>query len=109
MPEPLVVGLLGAGVVGGGVVELLRRHAAAYERRVGRPVRLGPVAVRDTAKARDFATDGLAISADWRRVVEDPEVHVVVEVMGGLDPAVPALVQVRTCASMARWQVARCA
>jgi homoserine dehydrogenase len=83
--------MLGVGVVGSGVVELLTRHHDLYAHRAGRPLALGPVAVRDPAKVRECDVAGLDIGRDWRRVVEDPRVGVVVEVMGGLDPAVPAM------------------
>ena len=79
------VGLLGCGVVGGGVADLLLRNPAPYAHRVGRPVVLRAVAVRDPARDRDLPSDLLV--ADPMAVVTDPAIQVVVEVMGGVEPA----------------------
>ena len=84
MPDHLTVGLLGLGVVGSGVVRLLREHETELAARAGVVLRVGPVAVRDPARPRDV--DGLTLSGDARSVVDDPDVDIVVEVMGGLDP-----------------------
>ena len=83
--RPLTVGLLGCGIVGSGVVRLLIDHASEIEGRVGAPVRVGPVAVRTLSRDRDVAVDRL--TDDPAEVVEDPDVDVVVEVMGGIEPA----------------------
>jgi homoserine dehydrogenase len=79
------VGLLGCGVVGGGVADLLLRNPEPYAHRVGRPVVLRAVAVRDPARDRDLPSDLLV--ADPMAVVTDPAIQVVVEVMGGVEPA----------------------
>ena len=84
MPEQLTVGLLGLGVVGSGVVRLLREHEAEIAARAGVTLKVGPVAVRDVARRRDVAVETL--THDPRSVVGDPRVDVVVEVMGGLTP-----------------------
>ncbi|QBI19139.1 homoserine dehydrogenase [Egibacter rhizosphaerae] len=83
--RPITVGLLGCGVVGSGVVQLLTEHAEAIATRVGAPVRLGPVAVRDPQRARDVDLEQL--TDDPFAVIADPEVDVVVEVIGGIEPA----------------------
>lgn len=83
--QPLTVGLLGAGTVGSGVVRLLADHAEDLAARIGAPLEVGPVAVRDLAKARDLPAGTL--TDDPRRVVDDAGVDVVVEVMGGIEPA----------------------
>ena len=79
------VGLLGCGVVGGGVADLLLRNPEPYAHRVGRPVVLRAVAVRDPARDRGLPSDLLV--ADPMAVVTDPAIQVVVEVMGGVEPA----------------------
>lgn len=80
----LTIGLLGAGTVGTGVLRLLQAHADQIERRVGAPVRVGPVMVRDITRER-------SIDAEWTTNPEDiianPNVDIVVEVMGGVEPA----------------------
>lgn len=80
----LTVGLLGCGTVGTGVVRLLRDHAEEIAGRVGAPLRIGPVVVRDTARPRDV---DVALTDDPSAVVGADEVDIVVEVMGGIDPA----------------------
>lgn len=83
--ETIGVGLLGCGVVGGGVAELLLRNREAYARRVGKPVELRAIAVRDAARDRGLPTS--LLRHDPMTVVTDPAVHVVVEVLGGVEPA----------------------
>ena len=85
MVESVGVGLLGLGVVGGGVARTLREKADTIARRVGRPVELRRVLVRDLARSREV--DGLELTTDPAVVVEDPSVQIVVEVMGGEEPA----------------------
>jgi len=84
---PVKVGLLGLGTVGRGTVTVLRRNAAEITRRAGRGIQVSAVAVRDTARARSAGFEGLEISDDAERLVSDAEVSVVVELMGGLEPA----------------------
>lgn len=81
----LTVGLLGCGVVGAGVVRLLHEHADEIAARVGVRLELGPVAVRDLARSR--GVDLPQLTDDPRKVVAAPEVDIVIEVMGGVDPA----------------------
>src|SRR5687768_1966611 len=85
MAESVGVGLLGLGVVGGGVARTLREKAETIGRRVGRPVELRRVLVRDLARSR--AVEGFDLTTDPAAVVEDPSVQIVVEVMGGEEPA----------------------
>ena len=81
----LTVGLLGFGTVGTGVVRLLQEHADDIAARLGARLAVGPVAVRDPARERELSVDQL--TTDAASVVEDPNVDIVVEVMGGIDPA----------------------
>ncbi len=84
LPE-LTVGLLGCGTVGSGVVRLLEEHAGEVEARLGARLVLGPVAVRSREKARDVPVAWL--TEDPAEVTSDPDVDIVVEVMGGIEPA----------------------
>jgi homoserine dehydrogenase len=85
-PEQVVtVGMLGLGVVGSGVATLLSEHTDELATRIGAPVRLGPVAVRDASLPRPV--EGVRLTTDPREVIDDPDVTIVVEVMGGIDPA----------------------
>ena len=85
MTESVGVGLLGLGIVGGGVAQALRDKAETIARRVGRPVELRGVLVRDPGRRR--ALDGLALATEPSAVLDDPAVQIVVEVMGGEEPA----------------------
>ncbi|MGH8902791.1 MAG: homoserine dehydrogenase [Egibacteraceae bacterium] len=80
----LTVGLLGCGIVGSGVVRLLEEHAGEIEARLGARLRLGPVAVRALARDRDVVVPRL--TSDPHEVTGDPNVDIVVEVMGGIEP-----------------------
>lgn len=85
MSDTINVGLLGHGVVGGGVARTLREKAETIARRVGRPVALRGVLVRDLS--RHTGTPELQLTVNPADVLEDPDVHIIVEVMGGEQPA----------------------
>ena len=85
MSDTINVGLLGHGVVGGGVARTLRDKADTIARRVGRRVVLRGVLVRDPARHTD--ADWLQITSDPAEVLDDPDVQVVAEMMGGEQPA----------------------
>jgi homoserine dehydrogenase len=81
------IGLLGCGTVGGGVVTLLTREADDITARTGATLEISRIAVRDPARDRGLPVAPEVFTADPWTVVESDEVDVVVEVMGGLDPA----------------------
>ena len=81
------VGLVGLGTVGAGVARILTQHADRVARRAGRAIDCRWAVVRDLKKRRDADFEGLRIVDDVRRVIEDPEVDVVVELIGGVDAA----------------------
>jgi homoserine dehydrogenase len=81
------VGLIGLGTVGTGVARLLTEHSERIARRAGQPIRLGWVAVRDPDKPRDVRLDGVRLTADVSQLIDDPEVDIIVETMGGTEPA----------------------
>jgi homoserine dehydrogenase len=81
------VGLLGCGTVGGGVVQLLRANASYIEARVGAPIEIARVLVRDPQKERVSELDRSRVTTDASSVLQDPSIDVVVEVMGGVEPA----------------------
>src|SRR5882672_1109005 len=81
------VGLLGCGTVGGGVVQLLRANAAYIEARVGAPIDIARILVRDPTKERVPELDRNRLTTDAKAVLDDASIDVVVEVMGGVDPA----------------------
>jgi homoserine dehydrogenase len=85
MISDLTVGLLGCGIVGSGVVRLLQDHADEIESRLGARLVLGPVAVRTLARDRPVQVPRLTTNP--HEVVTEPDVDIVVEVMGGIEPA----------------------
>jgi homoserine dehydrogenase len=87
MGKSLGVGLLGLGVVGRGVLEALQDNVQAYEARSGRRLEVRATAVRNVAARSDLASAGLALLDDPRAVATLPEVDIVVELMGGEQPA----------------------
>jgi homoserine dehydrogenase len=87
------VGLLGCGTVGGGVVQLLRANAEYIEARVGASIDITKVLVRDTSKERAVALAPDRLTTDANALLDDPSIDVIVEVMGGVDPAREHLVR----------------
>ena len=81
------VGLMGLGVVGGGVADALLQNPSPVSERVGRAVNLRRVLVRDTSRSRDVEVPPGLLTTDAGEILDDPEIDIVVEVMGGSDPA----------------------
>ncbi len=81
------VGLLGLGVVGSGVARILTEKIESYARALGCPLELARVLVRDPRKKRAFAVDSGLLTTDPAEILDDPEIEIVIEVMGGEDPA----------------------
>jgi len=81
------VGLLGCGTVGGGVIQLLRANASYLEARVGAPLDVVRVLVRDPDKERVPELDRSRLTTDPEAILGDASIDVIVEVMGGVDPA----------------------
>lgn len=85
--EVVKVGLLGCGHVGAALVRLVDRNAEAIRARAGVGVEITRVAVRNLALERDVPLPASCFTHDAAGVVADPEVDVVVEVIGGIEPA----------------------
>jgi homoserine dehydrogenase len=85
--KPVRVGLLGCGNVGAAFVSLVAEHAELLTARAGVPIEVTRVAVRDPAKRRDVKLSAEHFTDDAAAVVRDPQVDVVVELMGGIEPA----------------------
>src|SRR5919198_934271 len=86
MVRPLGVGLLGLGTVGSGVARVLIDKRDALERRIGRPVEICKVLVREPTKQRPVSVSAPMVT-EARAVIDDPNVDVIVEVIGGGEPA----------------------
>jgi len=86
--EPIRVGLLGLGTVGAGVVRVLQSHREELEEKIGAPVALSAVVDTDCTNPRKGVTlSELPLSSDPAKVLDDPSIDVVVELIGGLEPA----------------------
>jgi homoserine dehydrogenase len=81
--KPINVGLLGIGTVGGGTFTVLKRNEEEITRRAGRPIRIATVADKNLARAREVAGEGVRLVEDAYAVVTDPEIDIVVELIGG--------------------------
>ena len=81
--EPVKVGLLGLGTVGGGTVNVLKRNAKEIARRAGRGIAITHAATKDLNKPRICDTTGISLTDDPFAVVNDPDVEIVVELIGG--------------------------
>ena len=81
--KPIQVGLLGIGTVGSGTFKVLRRNQEEIQRRAGRGIEITMVADLDTARAREVVGDGVTVVGDARQVIANPEIDIVVELIGG--------------------------
>jgi len=85
--KPINVGLLGIGTVGGGTWAVLARNREEISRRAGRDIRISVVADKETAKAKKLTGGEARVTADAFEVVRDPEIDIVIELVGGVTVA----------------------
>jgi len=81
--KPIRVGLLGIGTVGGGTFAVLRRNQEEITRRAGRAIVIKMVADKDLGRARKVVGDAAEITDDAYKVVRNPEIDIVIELIGG--------------------------
>ncbi len=81
--KSIKVGLLGIGTVGGGVFNVLKRNHDEILRRAGIGIEIAMVADLDTARAQTLVGPGVKVVADARAVIANPEINIVVELIGG--------------------------
>jgi homoserine dehydrogenase len=81
--KPIKVGLLGIGTVGSGTYEVLTRNQEEIRRRAGRGIEVAMVADIDVERAKRLAGPGVKIVGDGREVIANPEIDIVVELIGG--------------------------
>lgn len=86
MNKPICIALLGLGTVGSGVYKLIHRRAQEMPQIAGAPIEISHILVRNTAKERP-GVDSSLLTDNWTDIVNDPEVSIVVELMGGMEPA----------------------
>ena len=82
----IYIGMLGCGVVGSQVAALLEKNNAELSTRAGAKLVLKKIAVRDIKSAREGINSAL-FTSDAQSVINDPEIDIIIEVMGGIDPA----------------------
>src|SRR5438445_7886257 len=87
MAETLKIGLLGCGNVGAAVARMLHEHAGDVARRSGARIELACVAVRDPSRDREVPIPAARVTDDPMRVVRDAGIDVIVELIGGVEPA----------------------
>ncbi|MEO8021962.1 homoserine dehydrogenase [Polaromonas sp.] len=81
--KPIKIGLLGMGTVGSGVFTVLKRNQEEIFRRAGRSIEIAMVADLDTARAQAAAGAGVEVVADARKIIANPEIDIVIELIGG--------------------------
>jgi homoserine dehydrogenase len=81
--KPIQVGLLGIGTVGGGTFVVLERNEEEITRRAGRPIHVSVVAHRDPPRAQAITRGRVRLTEDAFSVVSDPDIDIVVELIGG--------------------------
>lgn len=87
MSDTVYIGLLGLGTVGSGLVKALASHRDHIERQLGRSIAVRRCLVRDPEKPRRVRVDRELLTTDYVDILDDPAISVVVEVVGGVDPA----------------------
>lgn len=79
--------LLGLGTVGTGVYKVLKMQKDEMAQKIGAVVKIKKVMVRNVQKAAEKLEDDSLVTNDWQEIINDPEIEVVIEVMGGIHPA----------------------
>ena len=87
MAEKLIVGMAGFGTVGSSVYQVLKRNAALIHTRAGKQIEIKRVVCRKTDKVILQTQGNVVASNDLNSIIDDPSISVVIEVMGGIEPA----------------------
>jgi homoserine dehydrogenase len=87
MDDQIGIGLAGLGTVGAGVFKHLQQNRVLIAERLGLELAVRRIAVRDVGKKREMQPSSKLLTNRWEDLVEDPDVHIVVELMGGIEPA----------------------
>ncbi|HEY3269312.1 MAG TPA: homoserine dehydrogenase [Armatimonadota bacterium] len=85
--KPIDIGILGLGTVGSGTYRTLTENAEAIERRVGAPVRVKKIAVAHPDRPRPVTLERGVLTGDPYEVINDPEISIICELIGGVQPA----------------------
>jgi len=87
MKQKINVGIIGLGTVGSGAFRILRENAELIRHRVGIPVEVTKIAVRDAGRDRGVAIPPELLTTNPSEVIEDPNIDIVLELIGGYEPA----------------------
>ena len=87
MKKMISIGLIGFGTIGTGVVKLLQESSDLIAGRLGTEIRLQRIADIDIRKSRAISVDEALLTTDAAEILNDPEIDIVVELMGGYEPA----------------------
>jgi homoserine dehydrogenase len=93
MNSPLRIGMLGCGVVGTGLLHLLRERASEIERSTGMALQVTRIAVADPKKRREAALEGATVGGDAMEVADAEDIDLLIEVMGGAQRALPPVMR----------------
>ncbi len=84
--KPVKIGIIGLGTVGGGTVNVLKRNAEEIARRAGRQIIVTRASAKDLTKQRICDTTGIALTQDPYEIINDPEIEIILELIGGAGP-----------------------
>src|SRR5690349_20260225 len=87
MKQRISVGLIGLGTVGTGAYRILQENAELIRNRVGVPVEITKIAVRDIKRDRGIAIPPGILTTDPSQIIDDPDIDIVAELIGGYEPA----------------------
>ncbi|GAA4854172.1 homoserine dehydrogenase [Paenibacillus vulneris] len=91
--KPIKVGLLGLGTVGTGVVRIVEGHQQDLLSQTGAPIEIAKILVQDKSKARSIAVNADVLTENPWDVIDNPEIDIVIEVMGGIELAKKYMLQ----------------
>ncbi|MDT2048517.1 homoserine dehydrogenase [Bacillus sp. 1780r2a1] len=93
MKKVIHVGVLGLGTVGSGVIHILQERREKIFLDTGYEIRVKTVAVRDLEKERDVSIDGIVLTNNLDDITDDPDIDIIVEVMGGIKHAKQSIIK----------------
>jgi homoserine dehydrogenase len=85
--KKLNVGLIGFGNVGSGVVKILREKKIFLQNKIGLQINIQKICDKDVASKRNISVDKGLLTKDAKKIIDDPQIDIVVELMGGIHPA----------------------
>ncbi len=91
--KPVKLGLLGLGTVGGGTATVLKRNAEEIARRAGRGIEIDFIATLEPERAPELGIENIRLTKDAYEVVNDPDIDIIIELIGGYSPAKELVLQ----------------